>query len=67
MGEKRDITTRPRAMAIYYTALIRGATVRMETQGVTRGVPQWMEEEMPAALGDVPTNCSRTSSLDHAA
>ena len=55
MSDERDITTRLRATEIYYAALIRGATVRIETQGVTRGVPQRMEEEMSTALGDDPT------------
>lgn len=55
MSEKDAITTRLRATEIYYDALIRGATVRIETQGVTRGVPQRMEEEMSGALGDDPT------------
>jgi hypothetical protein len=50
-----ETISRRRAMDIYYAALVRGATVRIETPGVTRGVPQQLEEEMSAALGDDPT------------
>jgi len=55
LSEPVQITTRRRAMEIYYDALVRGATVRIEMQGVTRGVPLRLEEEMTAVLGDSPT------------
>jgi hypothetical protein len=55
MSEKADVISRQRATEIYYAALARAASVRIETEGVTRAVPLRMEEEAAALLGDEPT------------
>ncbi len=55
MSENEEAITRQRATEIYYAALVRAANVRIETEGVTRAVPQRMEEEAAALLGDSPT------------
>ncbi len=55
MSDNTESISRQRATEIYYAALVRAAAVRIETEGVTRAVPQKLEEEMAAALGDEPS------------
>ena len=55
MSGNEEVITRQRATEIYYAALVRAASVRIEIDGVTRAVPQRMEEESAALLGDDPT------------
>jgi hypothetical protein len=55
MSENEETTTKEQGIDIYYQALVRAASVRIGTAGVTRAVPVGLAEEMAAALGDNPS------------